>query len=65
MILKYAEKMWGKRPLANSVFHSLGGIGIGFLLVSYWNAFGLDILTWGWILAGVSLAGHVWAWMSE
>lgn len=61
-IEEHSAKIWGGKHAANSIFHTLGGIGIGFLLVNY-LAIGDHI--WGWILVGISVAGHLWAWMSK
>lgn len=51
------KKLWGERPFANSIFHSVGGVGIGLLLANW----GLGSSLLGWLLLGVSIAGHVWA----
>lgn len=42
--------------------HLIGGVGIGFLIVHYFNL--TDVLVWGWVLVGLGLLGHLF-WKKE
>ncbi len=65
MYNKYYKKSntyFKKNPEYNSFVHALGGIGIGILIASpFANP---HPVRWALIFLGLSLIGHIYAWMS-
>lgn len=50
--------IWKGREKEASIFHSIGGIGIGLLISAWFGTF----LGLGIILILISLGGHFWAY---
>lgn len=50
MMMSCCTSSWG-------MIHLAGGVGLGFLLASYFAIPGM--MLWGWILIAVALVGHL------
>lgn len=63
LMFKKADKYFSKHVWFNSTVHAIGGIGVGILIASpFANP---HPVRWGLALLGISLLGHVYAFIDK